>query len=263
MEKRPARDNTMLAVRRWPVDDASVSILLLHGLGEYSGRYEHVGEFFAGRGFDVTAFDLRGHGRSGGRRSYVKHWAEYLDDVEDMLAALPSSTCVLYGHSLGGLIATSYAVSDRPQPDLLVASAPGLADNLAPVLHTLSKILGPILPTLSVATGIKGEQLTHDVQVARAYDTDSLVLKKTTAKLGYEALRARAETIEQLDRIRIPTLTIHGSADPIVPLAASALLEPHATRIVYEGLLHECHNEAEKEKVLGDIADWIDEQVQA
>ncbi|MFZ0492103.1 MAG: alpha/beta hydrolase, partial [Acidimicrobiia bacterium] len=63
--------------------------------------------------------------------------------------------------------------------------------------------------------------------------------------------------------IRIPTLTIHGSADPIVPLAASALLEPHATRIVYEGLLHECHNEAEKEKVLGDIADWIDEQVQA
>jgi len=263
MDKRAARDGTMLAVRRWPVADATVSVLLVHGLGEHSGRYEHVGRFFGERGLDVTAFDLRGHGHSAGRRAYVARWSDYLDDVEDMLGELEAPTRVLYGHSLGGLIATSYATSDRPQPDMLVASAPGLDDNLAPMLHVLSKVLGPLVPTLAVATGIKGEQLTHDAAIAAAYDTDPLVLKKTTARLGYVALRARDETLRDLDRIHIPTLTIHGSADPIVPPSASALLEPHARRIVYEGLRHECHNEPEYARVLGDIADWIEEQTQA
>jgi alpha-beta hydrolase superfamily lysophospholipase len=262
MEKRSARDGTTLAVREWPAAPARASILLVHGLGEHSGRWEHVGQFFQREGFDATAFDLRGHGHSGGRRAYVRDWAQYLDDVEDMLATLEGPK-VLYGHSLGGLIVTSYAVSDRPQPDLLVASAPGLDDNLAPILHVLSKILGPIVPTLSVAAGIKGEQLTHDPEVAKAYDDDPMVLKKTTAKLGYEALQERPKTIELIGRIGIPTLTIHGSEDPIVPPSASTLLEPHATRIVYEGFRHECHNEIGKERVLGDIVNWIDEQLQA
>jgi acylglycerol lipase len=263
MDKRAARDGTMLAVRRWPVADATVSVLLVHGLGEHSGRYEHVGRFFNERGMDVTAFDLRGHGQSAGRRAYVNLWSDYLDDVEDMLGDLEAPTRVLYGHSLGGLIAASYATSDRPQPDMLVASAPALDDNLAPMLHTLSKVLGPLLPTLSVAAGIKGEQLTHDSTIAAAYDADPLVLKKATARLGYVTLRAREDTLRDLDRIRIPTLTIQGSADPIVPPTASALLEPHARRIVYTGFLHECHNEPDYARVLGDIADWVREHIQA
>jgi len=263
MEKRSARDGTTLAVRRWPVGGASVAMLLVHGLGDHSGRYEHVGRFFSERGLDVTAFDLRGHGQSAGRRAYVDRWSDYLDDVEDMLSGLEAPSRVLYGQSLGGLIVTSYATSDRPQPDMLVASAPALDDNLAPMLHTMSKILGPVLPTLAVDAGMKGEQLTHDAEIAAAYDADPLVLKKTTLRLGYVALRAREETMRDLDRIRIPTLTIQGSADPIVPPSASALLEPHARRIVYEGFLHECHNEPEYTRVLGDIADWIEEQIQA
>lgn len=263
MEKRSARDGTSLAVRHWPATPARATMLLVHGLGEHSGRYDHVGAYFAARGVEVTAFDLRGHGESAGRRAYVHHWSQYLDDVEDMLATLEQGPRILYGHSLGGLIATSYAVSDRPQPDVLIASAPGLDDNLAPILHTLSKLLGPVVPTLSVAAGIKGDQLTHDPVVAKAYDEDPLVLKKTTARLGYEALQERPKTVSGLGRIQIPTLTIHGSDDPIVPPSASTLLEPHATRIVYEGFLHECHNEVGKERVLADIAGWIDEQLQA
>jgi alpha-beta hydrolase superfamily lysophospholipase len=260
MEIRTARDGTTLAIRRWPEEGATTAILIVHGLGEYIDRYEHVGTFLNGRGFDVTGFDLRGHGHSGGHRAYVRRWSDYLDDVEDMLRDLPGDRRVLYGHSLGGLIVTSYATTDRPQPDLVVASAPALDDDLAPLLHTLSKILGPTLPKLSIAAGIRGEQLTHDAGIAAAYDADPLVLKKTTVGLGYQALRARTETLDHLDRIGIPMLTIQGAEDPVVPPRASAMLEPHATRILYEGLLHECHNEPEHEKVLGDIADWIDAQ---
>ena len=262
MEERTARDGTILAIRRWPVESAPASILIIHGVGDHSGRWEHVGRFFQGRGFDTTVFDLRGHGHSGGRRGYVRNWSEYVDDVQDALNELPQ-TRVLYGHSMGGLIAASYAVSRRPQPDLLVLSAPGVDDNLTPWLHTMSKMLGPVLPTVSVPAGIKGEQLSHDPDVASAYENDPLVLKKVTLRLGLEGFRAAEETRRQLERIHIPTLTIQGSEDPVVPLSASARFEPHATRIVYEGFLHECHNEPGYARVLGDIADWIRQQTQA
>jgi alpha-beta hydrolase superfamily lysophospholipase len=262
MEEHTARDGTVLAVRRWPVENSRASMLIIHGFGDHSGRWEHVGQFFQREGFDTSAFDLRGHGHSRGRRGDVHDWSEYLDDVEDMLSELPQ-TRVLYGHSLGGLIAASYAVSQRPQPDLLVLSAPGVDDNLAPSLHTMSKILGPVLPTVPVAAGIKGEQLSHDPDVASDYENDPLVLKKATLRLGLEGFRAAEETKRHLERIRIPTLTIQGSQDPVVPVSASARFLPHATRIVYEGFLHECHNELEHARVLADIADWIREQTQA
>ncbi|NIA24686.1 MAG: alpha/beta fold hydrolase [Gammaproteobacteria bacterium] len=265
MEERTARDGTMIAIRRWAVPSPKAAMLIVHGLGEHSGRYDHVARFFNGRGIDVTAFDLRGHGLSGGRRGYVGRWSDYLDDLEDRLLETQSigAPVVLYGHSLGGLIAASYVTSDRPQPDALIASAPGLEDNLKPILHVLPKILGPLLPTLAVATGITADQLSRDPAVGEAYFADPLVLTKATLRLAAEALQAQVATIGQLAKISLPTLTIHGSEDSLVPPSASALLEPHAKRILYEGLRHECHNEPEQAKVLNDIATWVEEQVQA
>ncbi len=264
MEERTARDGTMIAVRRWPVQDPKAAMLIVHGLGEHSGRYDHVARFFNGRGIDVTAFDLRGHGLSGGRRAYVGRWSDYLDDVEDRLAETRSigTPLVLYGHSLGGLIATSYVTSDRPLPDALIASAPGLEDNLKPILHVLPKLLGPLLPTLAVATGITGDQLSRDPAVGEAYFADPLVLTKATLRLAVEALQAQVTTIRRLAKISVPALTIQGSEDSLVPPSASALLEPYAKRIMYEGLRHECHNEPEQARVLDDVASWVEALLQ-
>ena len=264
MDERTARDGTKIAVRRWKVDDPKAALLIVHGLGEHSGRYEHVAAFFNERRMDVTAFDLRGHGLSGGRRGHVDRWTDYLDDLEDRLTEVRSIgvPVVLYGHSLGGLIAASYVESARPQPDLFVASAPGLQDNLSPILHVLPKVLGPLLPTLAVATGITGEQLSRDPAVGEAYFADPLVLTKATLRLAVEALAAQGRTIAGVGSITIPTLTIQGSEDSLVPATASALLEPHAKRILYEGLRHECHNEPEQDEVLADVAMWIEEHLQ-
>lgn len=265
MEERTARDGTQIALRRWPVEEPRAAILLVHGLGEHGGRYAHVAGYFNRRGYDVTAFDLRGHGLSGGHRGYVERWSDYLDDLEDRLAEVRSIgvPVVLYGHSLGGLIVCSYAESSRPQPDLLVASAPGLQDRLSPILHILPKLLGPLLPKLAVATGITGDQLSRDAAVGEAYFADPLVLTKATLSLAVQALGAQKDTIGRLAEISVPTLTIQGSEDALVPPSASALLEPRAKRILYEGLRHECHNEPEQEEVLNDVATWIEERLQA
>ena len=130
-ERVRTRDGTSLLLRHWPATSGGpwVRVLLIHGLAEHTGRWEHVGEHLASRGLDVTAFDLRGFGASEGRRAWVDRWSQLHDDIEERMAALRDAgpePVVLYGHSLGGLIALGYVLDARVQPDALVLSAPGL-----------------------------------------------------------------------------------------------------------------------------------------
>ena len=112
-----AADGTPLLVRRWAASDPWAQMLLVHGLAEHSGRYERTGGLLAEAGIDVTAFDLRGHGGSGGPRGDVEHWTDYLDDIAVRLAAVRTEAdgrpVVLFAHSYGGLICTDYVLSGR------------------------------------------------------------------------------------------------------------------------------------------------------
>jgi len=134
-----ARDGTSLLVRHWPVRSGEpwATMLLVHGLAEHSGRYEHVGGWLADAGIDATGYDLRGFGASGGRRAWVDRWDRHHDDLEERLAEVRTAAggrpVVVYGHSLGALIAAGYVVADepRPQPDALVLSAPAIGDSVA------------------------------------------------------------------------------------------------------------------------------------
>jgi len=123
------RDGLTQLRRRWKAaGTARAIVLIVHGISEHSGRYEAVGQQLAEAGFHVVAYDHRGHGQSGGRRTYVDSFDELLDDLEDHLSEVRQLglPVVVLGHSMGGLIATAYAVSSRPQPHYLVLSAPAL-----------------------------------------------------------------------------------------------------------------------------------------
>ena len=130
-----ALDGTELRTRHWPAADPWASVLLVHGLGEHSGRYEHVGKRLSASGIDTHSYDHRGQGASGGRRGHVDRWSEYHDDLGERLATMRAGAgtqpIVLYGHSMGGLIVAGYLLSDRSMPDLAVLTAPGLASTLA------------------------------------------------------------------------------------------------------------------------------------
>ncbi len=128
-----SRDGTAIVVRQWPAPDQPwAHVLLVHGIHEHSGRYEHVGDWLTAAGIDVTSYDQRGFGRSGGRRAYVDRWSQNNDDLEERLAAVRVAAgdgpVVLYGHSLGGLLSLGYVVADppRPLPDVLILSAPAI-----------------------------------------------------------------------------------------------------------------------------------------
>lgn len=259
-----AVDGLGLLIRRWECTDPRARILIIHGVGEHSGRYEHVGAFFVDRGFDVTAFDLRGHGRSGGDRMDIESFDDYLDDVSVVFEQIPDDVPrIIYGHSMGGLIAASYGMSDRPQPDLYVLSAPALSADVPVYLRWGAKILTRIKPGIRVPNSIKGEQLSRDPAVGEKYFADPLVETKGTARFG-ALLFAHMDALRpQYKELTCPTLVIHGAEDSLVPPQASAPLAAldNVERKLFAGLRHETHNEPEQAEVLGFVVAWLDDHL--
>jgi alpha-beta hydrolase superfamily lysophospholipase len=262
------RDGLAQLRRHWPARrPVRAALLLVHGLGEHSGRYEHVGSFLAERGIDVLGFDNRGFGHSGGRRGHVDRFEDYLDDVEDLLAERRrlSLPVVLFGHSLGGLIVARYLVEHRCRPDLAVLSSPALAAGLPWWKRLAAPILGRIAPWLQLPSPVEGALLSRDPVVGERYATDPLVVRGATAGLSRVLFEAMAVTVRGLDRITVPTYVVHGQDDSLVPASTSEVLEalPDVTRRCYQDLLHECFNEPERQVVLDDLAYWLDEQLDA
>lgn len=269
LERVSVADGTELALRHWAVSDGRrpwASLLLVHGLGEHSGRYEHVGSRLAEAGIDVYAYDQRGFGASGGRRAWVDRWSRFHDDLAERLAAARAAAAggpvVLYGHSLGGLVALGYALSDRPKPDTLVLSAPALDAEIPAWKRALARVLGVVAPTVAVKNALDTAVLSRDPQVGVAYVADPLNHHFTTIRLGAELLREQARCREALAGLRVQTLVIHGEADRLVPTIASAPLGdvPAVTRRTYPTLRHEMHNEPEWESVIDDVVGWLRER---
>lgn len=261
-----ARDGASLAIRHWPAAGlARASLLIIHGLGEHGGRYERAAGILAASGLDTWALDLRGFGASAGRRAYVERLDLWLDDIAQEIATLRGldRPVVLLGHSMGGLVVARYAESDRPQPDLLVLSAPAVAGNIPGWKKTLARILGRLAPTISVKNDFDGSILSRDPAVGANYVADPLNVHSTTARLGAVLLDAQAPTIADLGRIRLPTLVIHGGTDHLVPTASSEVFGHLAgvERRVYPGLAHETFNEPDGPQVVGEVAAWIGEHL--
>lgn len=255
------RDGTPQLSRRWDASPERARIVLVHGLGEHSGRYERVGSQFADAGISVRSFDLLGFGASGGPRGHVDSWTTYLDQVEDHVADAGQDgvPVILLGHSMGGLIAFEYALSERPQPSLLVLSSPALGGGAA-WQKALAPVMGAIAPRMAVPNALKGEQLSRDPSVGEAYFSDPLVLVKSSAKLGAEIFAAMGRVRTAIGRFDTQAYVVHGGADTIVPASSSAILAelPGVERHLYPKLRHETMNEPEGPEVVAGIVAWID-----
>jgi alpha-beta hydrolase superfamily lysophospholipase len=269
--RRP--DGTTLRTLHWaPIGEPWAVALIVHGLGEHAGRYETVAAALTAAGIDVYGYDHRGFGGSSGFRAYVDTWSQLHDDlanrVEATRAERPGLPLVMYAHSLGGLIATGYvtSVTGRPQPDLLVLSAPGL-DAVQPAWKKkLAATLQGIVPRMKIANGLAENGLSRDPAVKAKADADPLCLTSSTVRFGAAAFAEQDRLhvlLPGLASMPMPTYVLHGAADPIVPLATTEVLDGKGgvTRRVWPGLRHECHHEPEHEQVLAEAVAWIRSQV--
>jgi acylglycerol lipase len=265
-------DGTELLVRHWPAPDDAVPwarVLIVHGLGEHSGRYEHVGAQLAAAGLDVHAFDLRGNGGSSGRRGHVDRWSQLHEGLEERLVALRDAAdgrpIVLYGHSMGGLVVLGYLLSNRPKPDLVVLTSPGLDSTLPTWKKLLARVIGRVLPTFSIGNGIDGETLSRDPAVAERVAADPACGKTSTARFAAEGFAEVARVRREYAALTLPTLVLHGLDDGLVPARASEILAtlPNVERRTYPGLRHELHNEPEGPAILTEVIAWLRIHAQA
>ena len=265
-----ARDGLELRTYRWPaVSTPRAHLLIVHGIAEHAGRYPHVAAQLASAGITTHAYDQRGFGASGGHRAYVDRWSEYHDDVEALLEQVRSAAAglpvVLYGHSMGGLIALGYVLADpaRPLPDLLVLSAPAIDAEVPAWKRKLADVLGRTVPRFAIANTFPKGGLSSDPAVEVAYLADPLAVHRTTARLGVSLFREQDRVQRALagaGSLPVATYVLHGADDPIVPESASRSLERRAnvTRRLYAGLHHETHNEPSGAAVIDDTIAWID-----
>ena len=268
-------DGTILRTIHWEAADEPWAVAeIVHGLGEHGGRYETVAVAFTDAGIDTWSYDQRGNGGSGGLRGHVDSWSILHDDLQERLTSLrdayPGKPLVLYGHSLGGLVACGYVLcgQDRPLPDVLVLSAPALDDNQPGWQRPMARLLSGVVPKLKLANGVPDDGRSHDPAVDAKVHVDPLCGSSSTVRTGAEAFKEQDRVralLAGLESMPVPTYILHGSADPIVPLRATEVFEDkgNATRRVHEGLRHEQHHEPEHEAVLGEVVAWLRETLPA
>ncbi len=251
-----------------PDGNVKAVLLVVHGLGEYSGRYMNVVNHFVPLGYAVYGQDHIGHGKSDGPREYVDRFEDFtgpLTKYYNMVAGWqPEKPIFLLGHSLGGLIATYYLLDHQANFNGAIISAPSIkvSDSLLATTIAMGKVLSVLMPKAGVLA-LDAGAISRDPQVVTAYANDPLVFHgKTPARLAAETLKAMQRVTSELEKIVLPIIIVQGSDDKLVDPAGAQMLYDRAsskdkTIKIYDGLYHEVFNEPERARVLADVETWL------
>ncbi|CAN5662993.1 alpha/beta hydrolase [soil metagenome] len=254
-----------------PRNEARATVVLVHGLKDHGARYDHVGEWLAGRGYAAHALDLRGHGESEGERFFVESFDEYVDDLDVFAARVwekePGKPLFLLGHSMGGAVASLFVLLRKPDLNGLILSAPALepTENVSPVLIWLSGVISRFFPRAPV-TKVDVKALSHLPEVIEAARKDPLSNERPApARTVYEILRAMQRIRERAQEIKLPLLVMHGTEDHLTnPRGSERLFEQANSQDkelkLYDGLYHEILNESEWERILEEVVAWLDKR---
>lgn len=257
--------------QQWLPDEApTAAVVIVHGIGEHSGRYMNLVNCLIPRGYALYALDHRGYGRSEGRCGYINDWSEFREDLralvtlaQDEIDGLP---LFMFCHSMGGVIGLDYALHYPQGLAGVVASAPAIGTlTVHPVMWWLARVLDRIWPTFSMSptSGVEWK-ISRDPEVLEAARTDPLNRNKATPRLGVQ-LRQTIDWIHaHAAEWQLPLLVIHGTADNIASIDGSRRFVEHVTypdaRLqAYDGGYHELFNDIIRDEVLTDVAAWLDE----
>jgi acylglycerol lipase len=236
-------------------------LIVTHGLGEHLGRHEFILKLFSAN-YNIAIYDLRGHGRSGGKRAWVNDFHDFTKDLQSVIDYLKKdfsmTNYTLFGHSMGGLITAAYLQNDAKKefyPDKVFLSSPavagpgimGQAFALAPMLLFDGLIKVPTLPLQGI---LDLKKLSHDSRVYESYVKDELVQLKVHSKLFFEILKMGREVFSRPLRAECPLFVSIGTEDGLVHpkllINYFTNVEKSAQLKIIKGGYHELHNEVEK-----------------
>lgn len=256
--------------RLWEAEQPRGRVLCVHGLGEHGGRYDGVAAAVTGAGYDCCAFDLRGHGRSEGRRGHVRAFEDLLRDLD----RVRRQTCregtegptFLLGHSLGGLIVgrwlQEFGAADCVEGAVFLAPLVEIAKDVPGWKRTIGDLADRFVPALTLDNGIGTEELFRTEAEREEWDADPGVHHRISARLWGEMQRAAGRLREGSVALGVPSLFLLPGDDRVVSTAAAeafaARVDPPAEIRVYEGAFHALHHDPATERCLADLTQWLD-----
>ena len=268
-----ASDGDNIVIQDWPLASSLALrgvVILVHGLGEHAGRYDHVARRFNTWGFAVRGYDQCGHGESGGPRGGLPNDTRLLDDLADIVDSTRAKMqkgvpLILLGHSMGGLVVARFvSLAIRPVEGLILSS-PALDPGLNPVQTLLVAFLHKLLPNLRVGNGLKPQFISHDPEVVKAYHADRLVHDRISARLGRFIATAGQKVEVLAPGWRVPTLLLYAGDDRLLNPNGSARFAAAAPKdvvkaVCFESLYHEIFNELNAEPVFDALKAWMDQK---
>lgn len=263
---------TVLPGRVWCAEAPRALIAVCHGLGEHSGRYAAFASDLAAARFTVVALDLPGHGEAKGPRGDVPSWAMLRDQVVPAMftasRGLPGQPAdlphVLFGHSMGGVLALDYALAHPRGLMGAVASAPALRSAMPPWWKlALANVARATAPSTGFPHGLDESGMSRDPQVLRLRKEDPLMHDRISPRLYFEMNEARQRVMRDARRLQVPTLIQHGAADRVVDRKGSLEFNaaaPHGMvrLITYHDAYHELFNDPSRDEALRDLKGWLD-----
>lgn len=255
-------DGTELRIARW--GDGDKDVLIVHGLAEHADRYGHVAAALVEAGWRVTLVELRGHGKSGGRRGHTRFWHRYVEDVQAAASSI-GRPFVMLGHSMGGLVALDALREPiTPRCTAVALSNPFLGTAFEPPRWkvVLGDVLTHVFPILPVPTDLDTTAISRDPEVVAAYESDPMVYGTITPRWGTEMQKAQDRVKAYAGQYDLPLLMMLGTGDRICDHKAGEAIADgwgsSADKQVYEGWYHELFNEVDKDRAIGDLVAWLD-----
>lgn len=268
--------DTELIGYEWKGNKPRFVVCLVHGIGEYAGRYDRTGEVFKEAGIAMVGMDLRGHGLSTGTRGHASPRESVLRDVDRLVEfaqrEYPDIPVFLYGHSMGGNIALDYRRRGtyRNVPAAYIVTAPWiiLQRQIPGYLYRFALMMSKIKPDFQMSSKINPETLGN-VEIISKQEDKHLIHGKISVKTALEGLEIAGLLMNdslkpQGEEPLKPMLLMHGDADMVCDPEGSRILaqleKDRCSYMEWKGMYHEIHNGGQKSdgmEVILTMADWI------
>lgn len=270
---RTSRGGENIFTKTWlPEGTPKANIILVHGIGEYCERYQHVAQFLTSQGYALYAFDHVGHGKSGGKRGCMSYEDAFdlIDRIKnELIASQPEIPVIVYGHSMGGGVVLAYGTGHSENVRGIIATSPavGMANPMNKPTVAFLRFLKKIAPNMTVSNGLPQDGLSHDTQVNRTYAADPLVHDKVSVTLGLDLMDWGDRMLAYDKPYPVPLCIAQGTDDRLVdPVATDTFAKKVKGDITYKsfpGAYHELHNEPNKQELFDFLSSWLEKVIEA
>lgn len=262
--------NTNFFGQFWKAKSTNAVVVIAHGMGEHSGRFNEVAKKLTDNYFSVVAFDHFGHGKTSGKRGHNPSFDAVLESlsitIQKAKKLFPKKPIFIYGHSMGGNVVINYALRKNEDLKGVIATSPFLKLAFSPpkVKLMAGKLLQKIAPSVTMGNELNPNNLSRNKNAVEAYLNDELVHDKISPNFSLSFLDSGFWAIKNADKLTTPLCIFHGDEDKITSHIASKEFVDKtelATLKLYKGGYHELQHDLCKEEMLQDVVDWLNSQL--